>query len=186
MLLAFTAIAVNAYTINSSGGDLADEIPRFNESGQTELVIEGGELTAADVQALALIGNNAQTIRMDGVTLTDEARTAEFAFASTSVTSIVLPKDLPKVKSEWFSSCTNLGSAISFSTDGKSLKAHNNLSETLKAAMRLAGKDDGTGIEELIISGHVSSADISRNYPNAMYLGNIKHYDLSNDTLSNA
>ena len=186
MLLAFTAIAVNAYTIYSSGGDLADKSPRFNESGQTELVIEGGELTAADVQALALIGNNAQTIRMDGVTLTDEARTAEFAFASTSVTSIVLPKDLPKVKSEWFSSCTNLGSAISFSTDGKSLKAHNNLSETLKAAMTLAGKDDGTGIEELIISGHVSSADISRNYPNAMYLGNIKHYDLSNATLSSA
>lgn len=199
------------FTVTDKGGSLAEQIALANENadenGYDYFIIKGGTYTAEDIAALQDL-TCAKNIIMDEAVLTDDAKKANFNFNSEKIEYVVLPKDLEEVKSEWFSGCSSLKSAISYSSDGTSLKAYNRVAGELQGAVNLLmakhpdndlaaanGSTDYPGykfknLTELVISGKVNAVDLAPKkvgdnpgVPGAMTDSAIEHFDLTNATL---
>lgn len=202
MWVLLLSISVQAQTTKeitvSSSNTLANQIASI---GNCDYLIIKGELTEDDVAALGNITSNVKHILMNQATLTEDAEEADFTFNNTNVETIVLPKNLWKVKPEWFDDCSNLKSAISYSTDGKTLKAHIAQAGTLyESYASLAGNgtmsDLGAGwdssngyystpkIENVTITGSFNSRDLggSSVYNAAVNTTKIKSINLKDAT----
>lgn len=192
MWVLLLGISIQAQTVTitvSSENTLASQIN--NLSGNYDVINIEGELTAADIAELSNL-KVGKTILMNKATLAEDAQGANFTFDSDVVENIILPKGLREVKAEWFSSCGNLNAALSYSSDGKSVKAHVQQVGTLKTTMNqmslnnTASDLSSSTIEEVILSGNIGPAELSNQYGenNAFSQCHIKHYDLTNCTLS--
>ena len=188
------------FTVTDKGGSLAEQIALANENADPAydyFIIKGGVYTAEDIAALQNL-TCAKNIIMDEAVLTDDAKKANFNFNSEKIEYVVLPKDLEEVKSEWFSGCSSLKSAISYKSDGTSLKAYNRVAGELKGAINLlisknpdnalAEAASGTGVgyqlkalKELVISGNVNANDLDKS--GSMTGRPMEHFDLTNATL---
>ena len=209
LLVLYVGISIHAQTTTltvSNDNPLADQIAAL--SGSYDVINIEGTLTADDVTALKDL-KVGKTILMNKATLTTEALDANFVFESPAVEVIVLPKGLDEVKSSWFSSCSNLKGAMSYSTTGTeyptSVKAHiakaGSFVDVL-AAVTLNGSQTDLGdsydssnknfsnckIHEVILSGNINQSDLSKQtvVGNALYNADINHYDLTNATLSSS
>lgn len=189
-------LSINAVTKTitvSSTNTLASQIESI---GTCDYLVIKGELTEVDVQALSNISSSVTHILMNEATLTDEAKTADFTFNNNSVETIVLPKNLRAVKPAWFENCSKLQSAISYSSDGKTLNAHIAEAGTLNQAvwsltqqqMAQIPCDLGTynpwspssgmensPVQNLTLTGSFSDADLRVINP-----GQLKNVDLGN------
>lgn len=161
-----------------------------------------GTLSADAIAALKELNAAVKNVLLNQATIAG-VENPDFTFNSTTVENIVLPKDMDEVKAEWFSGCTSLNAAMSYSKDGKTLKAHVNKAGTLATTMgtlqlNSTVTDLGTSydadntrfadckINEVILSGNINSKELSKQSEvgNALNGCFIKHYDLSKATLS--
>ena len=188
MWVLLLGISVQAQTtITLSGGDLQTKYEAWASPPET-LIIEG-TLNSADAAYLKSIG--CQNILMDNASFEDEPALEAISFANnTTVKNIVLPKNMQEVKPAWFSGCTALNAAISYSSNSKTIKAHVNTEGTLRTTIDKAQGLTRTSIEEAILSGNVGQKELSKQHSNdndnAFYNCSIKHYDLTNCTLSSS
>ena len=190
----------SAVTLTANQGDLASQIADIDSENCPETVNIEGTLNAADVAALKNLPCG-EHILMNKATLTNDAKTSDFSFANNSkVQTIVLPKGLDEVKESWFTGCTSLSSAISYSngTDGSaSIKAYckvaGTLNETLQSlSLNETSSDLATStspmgkVTEVIVKGNVNATDLAGgSAPMATFTGApIKHWDLSGAVLS--
>ena len=190
----------SAVTLTANEGDLATQIAAMDSENCPETVNIEGTLNAADVAALKNLPCG-EHILMNKATLTNDAKTSDFSFANNSkVQTIVLPKGLDEVKESWFTGCTSLSSAISYSngTDGSaSIKAYckvaGTLNETLQSlSLNETSSDLATStspmgkVTEVIVKGNVNATDLAGgSAPMATFTGApIKHWDLSGAVLS--
>lgn len=168
-----------------------------------DYLIIKGELTEEDVAQLSKITANVKHILMNEATLTEDAEEAEFTFKNTNVETIVLPKNLKKVKPAWFEDCSNLKSAISYSTDGKTLKAHIAQAGTLKdavASLTLGATGEtqtdlgpwnsytncftngNCKVENATITGEFNDTDLGGQWNSTLVSNKIKNVDLGDAT----
>lgn len=165
-----------------------------------------GTLSADAIAALKELKAEVKNVLLNQATIADGVENPDFTFNSTTVENIVLPKDMDEVKAEWFSGCTNLNAAMSYSTGGKTVKAFVHKAGTLVTTMgtlqlNSTVTDLGTSydahnksfvnctINEAILSGNIKKEDLtnqSEGGPNAFSGCHIKHYDLSKATLSSS
>lgn len=177
-------------TIDLSSTTLADWLVNHTET--YSVINITGEISADDVKQLKNL--KATNILMNQATVADDAVNADFAFSNTIIENIVLPNGLDMVKDEWFSGCSNLNAAISYSNGGKTVKAYVNKAGMLYATMNTlslngtASELPSNAIEEAILSGNITKEDLTNQYgtTNAFYGCHIKHYDLSRATLSSS
>ena len=185
MWVLLLGISVQAQTtITLSGGDLQTKFEAFLASPPETLIIEG-TLNSDDAAYLKSIG--CQNILMDNASFEDEPALEAISFANnTTVKNIVLPKNMQEVKPAWFSGCTALNAAISYSSDSKTIKAHVNTEGTLRTTIDKAQGLTRTSIEEAILSGNVGQKELSKQYSteNAFQGCHIKHFDLTNCTMT--
>lgn len=204
MWVLLLGISIQAQTTKeitvSSTNTLASQIASI---GNCDYLIIKGELTEDDVAALSNITSNVKHILMNQATLTEEAEEAEFTFNNSNVETIVLPKDLWKVNPDWFENCSNLKSAISYSTDGKKLKAHIAQAGTLKdavASLTLGATgetvtDLGTWtswnncfsnnscrVENATITGEFNDTDLGGQWNSTLVSNKMKNLDLGDAT----
>ncbi len=177
----------------------ADDIKDF--TGETLTIT--GTLSADAIAALKELNAKVKNVLLNQATIADGVENPDFTFNSTKVENIVLPKDMDEVKAEWFSGCTSLNAAMSYSKDGKTLKAHVNKAGTLVTTMgtlklNSTVTDLGTSyddsnkkfvdckINEVILSGIITKEDLTNQSGNSNAFNgcHIKHYDLSKATLS--
>lgn len=187
------ALGMQAVTITvSPTNKLADQIANLNSSNPDVINIEG-VLTSEDIAALKNL-TAGKTILMNKATLDEDVVNPDFTFNSTVAENIILPKDLKEVKASWFSSCSSLNAALSYSSNGKTVRAHVNQAGKLKTTMN-SMSENGTsseltsaGVEEAIFSGNIGQKELTNQYgtDNAFSNGHIKHYDLTNCTLTSS
>lgn len=184
----------------SSSNSLASQISSITAC---DFLIIKGELTADDVAALASISANVKHVLMNEATLTDDAKKADFTFNNSNVETVVLPKDLDKVDSNWFTACSNLKSSISYSSDGKTLNAYLKQAGTLKDSFKSLTKTDNPNastptdlgnwnpwnnymenptLENVTITGSFNSNDIGNQWNCQINSTKIKNVDLGNAT----
>ena len=178
-------------TVNSTN-TLESQLSQITDC---DYLIIKGELTEEDVAQLSNITANVKHILMNEATLTEDAEEAEFTFNNSNVETIVLPKDLKKIKPAWFTNCSNLQSAISYSTDGKTLKAHiaqagtlDDVFETMTVNNTITDLGNGfdtsgryinnSKIENATITGSFDSKDLGKDYNCSIHTANIKNLDL--------
>lgn len=198
MLMLVTSIGGWAATINNP---TADQIKACID----ETLNITGTLSADAIAALKELKAEVKNVLLNQATIDAGVENPDFTFNSTTVENIVLPKDMDEVKAEWFSGCTNLNAAMSYSSDGKTVKAHVNKAGTLATTMgtlqlNSTVTDLGTSydahnicfvnctINEAILSGYITKEDLT-NQSGVSYAFNgchIKHYDLSKATLSSS
>lgn len=179
----------------------ADDIKKF--TGETLTIT--GTLSADAIAALKELKAEVKNVLLNQATIADGVENPDFTFNSTTVENIVLPKDMDEVKAEWFKDCTSLNAAMSYSKDGKTVKAFVHKAGTLVTTMgtlKLNGTvtDLGTSyddsnkkfvdctINEAILSGNIKKEDLTNQSgtSNAFNGCHIKHYDLSKATLSSS
>ena len=111
-----------------------------------------------------LNGFDCKQFDMGNATLATSNYTFSFK-GNKNIENVVLPKDIPAVKAEWFEGCTNLNAAISMSTDGTSASAYVNKAGSFKKLTQesnLVTVDDK--ITDWTISGHLKNVDIRPTY----------------------
>lgn len=170
-------------TITLSGGDLKTQFEAL-ASPPTTLIIEG-TLNSNDAAYLKSIG--CQNILMDNAEFADDEAIEAISFAdNTTVENIVLPKGMEDVKPTWFSGCTELNAAISYTSNSKTVRAHVNKVGTLRTTIDKAQGLTRTSIEEAIMSGNIGQKELTNQYGTdyAFQGCHMKHYDLTNCTLS--
>lgn len=151
-----------------------------------------GTLSADAIAALKELNAAVKNVLLNQATF--DVENPDFTFNSTTVENIVLPKDMDEVKAEWFSGCTSLNAAMSYSSDGKTVKAFVHTAGTLYATMKIMSKNGTSSeltsstIEEAILSGNIKKEDLTNQDGTSNAFGNchIKHYDLSKATLSSS
>lgn len=163
-----------------------------------------GTLSADAIAALKELNAAVENVLLNQATIAG-VENPDFTFNSTTVKNIVLPKDMDEVKAEWFSGCTSLNAAMSYSTGGKTVKAFVHKAGTLVTTMgtlklNSTVTDLGTSyddynkrfldctINEVILSGNIKKEDLTNQSgtSNAFNGCHIKHYDLSKATLSSS
>ena len=202
LLLFFAMLCVSlgtlAQTITitvSSANPLADQLSSITAC---ENLIIKGELADDDIAQLKNITANVKHILMNEATLAEDVEDAEFTFNNSNVETIVLPKDLKSVEPAWFENCSNLKSAISYSTDGKTLNAHivesgtlGDVLKTLTENSTITDLGDGwdynnyiqnSKIENVTITGNFNSSDLGNNYNSQIHTQKIKNVNLTNAT----
>lgn len=187
ILLLFASGEMWAITLNNP---TAEEIKNCTD----ETLIVTGTLSADAIAALKELKASVKNVLLNQATVADDAAGADYTFNSTTVENIVLPKGLAEVKPEWFSGCTSLNAAMSYSSDGKSVKAHVNKEATLYKTMQTLSQNNtaseltSSTIEEVILSGKITKEDLTNTYgtSNAFSSCHIKHYDLSKATLKSS
>lgn len=195
MLMLVTSIGGWADPLNNP---TANQIKEF--TGETLTIT--GTLSADAIAALKELNAAVKNVLLNQAKIAADVENPDFTFNSTTVENIVLPKDIDEVKAKWFNGCTNLNAAMSYSNDGKTLKAHVNKAGTLATTMgtlklNSTVTDLGTSyddsnkkfvdckINEVILSGNINSKELAKNgVGNALNGCTIKHYDLSKATLS--
>ena len=159
----------------------ADDIKDF--AGETLTIT--GTLSADAIAALKELNAAVKNVLLNQATIAAGVENPDFTFNSTTVENIVLPKDMDEVKAEWFSGCPSLNAAMSYSSDGKTVKAFVHTAGTLRATMNIISELTRNTIEEAILSGNIKQEDLTIQYgtSNAFDGCHIKHYDLSKATL---
>lgn len=194
-------VKAQTYTIDATTGNLSNAIATANSQNPSKVVIKGGPLNADDLKAIASL-STATSVVMADATLTDEAIALSGSLGSNSkIESIVLPANMYEVNSDWFSGFSRLGTALSYTTNGKSLKAYckkeNTLATALNALSGVTVTNSMTGfslngttpvftnnLEEVVISGRIVKNDIAYSWGAGLTNATgIKHYDLSKATL---
>ena len=147
-----------------------------------------GTLSADAIAALKELKAEVKNVLLNQATIDAGVENPDFTFNSTTVENIVLPKDMDEVKAEWFSGCTNLNAAMSYSSDGKTVKAFVHKAGTLRATMNIISELTRSTIKEAILSGNITKEDLTNQSgdSNAFDGCHIKHYDLSKATLSSS
>lgn len=153
-----------------------------------------GTLSADAIAALKELNAAVKNVLLNQATIAAGVENPDFTFNSTTVENIVLPKDMDEVKAEWFSGCTSLNAAMSYSSDGKTVKAFVHKAGTLRATMEIMSQNGTSSeltsstIEEAILSGNITKEDLTNQYGTSNAFGgcHIKHYDLSKATLSSS
>lgn len=181
------AIMMMLMLVTSIGGwadTTADQIKEF--TGETLTIT--GTLSADAIAALKELNAAVKNVLLNQATIAADVENPDFTFNSTTVENIVLPMDMDEVKAEWFSGCTNLNAAMSYSKDGKTVKAFVHKAGTLRATMNIISELTRSTIEEAILSGNITQEDLTNKYgtSNAFDGCQIKHYDLSKATLSSS
>lgn len=187
MLMLVTSIGGWADTLNNP---TADQIKACTD----ETLIITGTLSADAIAALKELKAEVKYVLLNQATIAADVENPDFTFNSTTVENIVLPKDMDEVKAEWFSGCTSLNAAMSYSSDGKTVKAFVHKAGTLCATMKIMSQNGTSSdltsstIEEAILSGNIKQEDLTNKYGTSNAFGNchIKHYDLSKATLSSS
>lgn len=181
MLMLVTGIGGWADPLNNP---TANQIKEF--TGETLTIT--GTLSADAIAALKELNAAVKNVLLNQATIADGVENPDFTFNSTTVENIVLPMDMDEVKAEWFSGCTNLNAAMSYSKDGKTVKAFVHKAGTLRATMNIISELTRSTIEEAILSGNITQEDLTNKYgtSNAFDGCRIKHYDLSKATLSSS
>ena len=197
MLMLVTSIGGWAVTLDNP---TADDI----KACTAETLNITGTLSADAIAALKELNAAVKNVLLNQATIAAGVENPDFTFNSTTVENIVLPKDMDEVKAEWFSGCTSLNAAMSYSSDGKTVKAFVHKAGTLATTMgtlqlNSTVTDLGTSydahnlsfvdctINEAILSGNIKKEDLTNQHeggPNAFSGCHIKHYDLSKATLS--
>jgi len=116
-----------------------------------------------------LNGFDCKQFDMGNATLATSNYTFSFK-GNEHIENVVLPKDIPAVKAEWFEGCTNLNAAISMSTDGTSASAYVNKAGSFKELTqnsKLVTVDDK--ITDWTISGHLKNVDIRPTFVSGKY-----------------
>lgn len=177
MLMLVTSIGGWAATLDSP---TADQIKACTD----ETLTITGTLSADAIAALKELNAKVKNVLLNQATIAG-VENPDFTFNSTTVKNIVLPKDMDEVKAEWFNGCTNLNAAMSYSSDGKTVKAFVHTAGTLRATMNIISELTRNTIEEAILSGNIKQEDLTIQYgPSNAFDGcHIKHYDLSKATL---
>lgn len=144
-----------------------------------------GTLSADAIAALKELKAEVKNVLLNQAKIAAGVENPDFTFNSTTVENIVLPKDMDEVKAGWFDGCTNLNAAMSYSKDGKTVKAFVHKAGTLRATMNIISELTRSTIEEAILSGNITKEDLTNQYgtSNAFDGCHIKHYDLSKATL---
>ena len=178
MLMLVTSIGGWADPLNNP---TANQIKEF--TGETLTIT--GTLSADAIAALKELKAEVKNVLLNQATIAADVENPDFTFNSTTVENIVLPKDMDEVKAEWFSGCTSLNAAMSYSTGGKTVKAFVHKAGTLRATMNIISELTRSTIEEAILSGNITKEDLTNQYgtSNAFDGCHIKHYDLSKATL---
>lgn len=147
-----------------------------------------GTLSADAIAALKELKAAVKNVLLNQAKIAADVENPDFTFNSTTVENIVLPKDMDEVKAEWFSGCTNLNAAMSYSSDGKTVKAFVHKAGTLRKTMNKISELTRSTIKEAILSGNITKEDLTNQYgtSNAFDGCHIKHYDLSKATLSSS
>jgi len=153
-----------------------------------------GTLSADAIAALKELNAAVKNVLLNQATIAAGVENPDFTFNSTTVKNIVLPMDMDEVKAEWFSGCTSLNAAMSYSHDGKTVKAFVHTAGTLCATMKIMSQNGTSSqltsstIEEAILSGNITKEDLTNQYGTSNAFGDchIKHYDLSKATLSSS
>ena len=114
MLMLVTSIGGWADPLNNP---TANQIKEF--TGETLTIT--GTLSADAIAALKELNAAVKNVLLNQATIAADVENPDFTFNSTTVENIVLPKDMDEVKAEWFSGCTNLNAAMSYSKDGKTV-----------------------------------------------------------------
>lgn len=187
MLMLVTSIGGWADPLNNP---TANQIKEF--TGETLTIT--GTLSADAIAALKELKAEVKNVLLNQATIDADVENPDFTFNSTTVENIVLPKDMDEVKAEWFSGCTNLNAAMSYSHDGKTVKAFVHNPGTLYATMKIMSQNGTSSeltsntIEEAILSGNITKEDLTNQYGTSNAFGDchIKHYDLSKATLSSS
>ena len=186
-LMLVTSIGGWADTLNNP---TADQIKACTD----ETLTITGTLSADAIAALKELKAEVKNVLLNQATIAADVENPDFTFNSTTVENIVLPKDMDEVKAEWFSGCTSLNAAMSYSSDGKTVKAFVHKAGTLCATMKIMSQNGTSSdltsstIEEAILSGNIKQEDLTNQYgtSNAFGYCHIKHYDLSKATLSSS
>lgn len=187
-------LAMLLNSINALAATLDNPTAEQIRSCTDETLIVTGTLSADAIAALVDLNANVKNVLLNQAIVADGVTDPQFTFNSTTVENIVLPKDLDEVKPEWFSGCTSLNAAMSYSADGKTVKAFVHTAGKLYATMNTLSLNSTSSeltsstIEEAILSGNITKEDLSNQYSdtNAFRSCHIKHYDLSNATLSSS
>jgi len=181
MLMLVTSIDGWADPLNNP---TADQIKACTD----ETLTITGTLSADAIAALKELNAAVKNVLLNQATIAAGVENPDFTFNSTTVENIVLPKDMDEVKAEWFSGCTSLNAAMSYSSDGKTVKAFVHTAGTLRATMNIISELTRSTIEEAILSGNITQEDLTNKYgtSNAFDGCRIKHYDLSKATLSSS
>lgn len=186
-LMLVTSIGGWADTLNNP---TADQIKACTD----ETLTITGTLSADAIAALKELKAEVKNVLLNQATIAADVENPDFTFNSTTVENIVLPKDMDEVKAEWFSGCTSLNAAMSYSSDGKTVKAFVHKAGTLCATMKIMSQNGTSSeltpstIEEAILSGNIKQEDLTNKYGTSNAFGecHIKHYDLSKATLSSS
>lgn len=186
-LMLVTSIGGWADTLNNP---TADQIKACTD----ETLTITGTLSADAIAALKELKAEVKNVLLNQATIAADVENPDFTFNSTAVKNIVLPKDMDEVKAEWFSGCTSLNAAMSYSSDGKTVKAFVHKAGTLCATMKIMSQNGTSSeltsstIEEAILSGNIKKEDLTNQYGTSNAFGGcrIKHYDLSKATLSSS
>lgn len=186
-LMLVTSIGGWADTLNNP---TADQIKACTD----ETLTITGTLSADAIAALKELKAEVKNVLLNQATIAADVENPDFTFNSTTVENIVLPKDMDEVKAEWFSGCTSLNAAMSYSSDGKTVKAFVHKAGTLCATMKIMSQNGTSSeltsstIEEAILSGNIKKEDLTNQYGTSNAFGGcrIKHYDLSKATLSSS
>ena len=193
------ALGMQAQTITitvSSTNTLTDQLSSITAC---DYLIINGELAEDDIAALQNITANVKHVLMNEATLAEDVEDADFTFNNSNVETIVLPRNLKSVKPSWFDNCSNLKSAMSYSTDGKTLNAHIAQAGTLyESFASLKGNNTITDLgtewensnlyikglktENVTITGEFNSKDLGNSYNSSVHTQNIKNVDLTNAT----
>lgn len=198
MLMLVTSIGGWADPLNNP---TANQIKEF--TGETLTIT--GTLSADAIAALKELNAAVKNVLLNQAKIAADVENPDFTFNSTTVENIVLPMDMDEVKDGWFSGCPSLNAAMSYSHDGKTVKAFVHTAGTLVTTMgtlKLNGTvtDLGTSyddsnkkfvdckINEAILSGNIKKEDLTNQSgtSNAFNGCHIKHYDLSKATLSSS
>lgn len=187
MLMLVTSIGGWADPLNNP---TADQIKACTD----ETLTITGTLSADAIAALKELKAEVKNVLLNQATIAADVENPDFTFNSTTVENIVLPKDMDEVKAEWFSGCTSLNAAMSYSSDGKTVKAFVHKAGTSCATMKIMSQNGTSSeltsstIEEAILSGNITKEDLTNQYGTSNAFGgcHIKHYDLSKATLSSS
>lgn len=109
-----------------------------------------------------LNGFKCKVLDMGNATLETQNYTFYFD-GNEELENIVLPKDIPSLKAEWFEGCTNLNAAISLSTDGESASAYVNKAGKLKTLTVESSLISATALGKIhnwTFSGTLKNVDI--------------------------
>lgn len=190
MKIGMKKLAIMMMMLVTSIGGWADTVTLIDPTADqikactAETLTITGTLSADAIAALKELNAAVKNVLLNQATF--DVENPDFTFNSTTVENIVLPKDMDEVKAEWFSGCTSLNAAMSYSSDGKTVKAFVHTAGTLRATMNIISELTRSTIEEAILSGNIKQEDLTNQYgdSNAFSQCHIKHYDLSKATLS--